>query len=158
MLLAWITDGDHSCFPLNSAFASRVYNYVNHHVSLFCQWKYWITLFKVKFTAKVQISVHLSRYHLNCWTCCNQTWYGNTSSWAKMSGEKNWDTFVKLTVRAYVIKTWLFMLFYSFWTVDSFATNPNFMVDHYKLRCPVKILDCCAVVKVKVAAKAEYFS
>ena len=42
---------------------------------------------KVKTTEKVKNSSECSsgQYLLSCWTVCNQTWYGDVSSWARAS-------------------------------------------------------------------------
>ena len=50
-------------------------------------WKYALTLTKMHFTEKVKNSSKCSSgwYLLSCWACCSQTWYGNASSWARVS-------------------------------------------------------------------------
>ena len=104
-------------------------------------WKKWITAFKVEVTANVQkVSKCLSRaYRLNCCMFCNQTWYDDALSWARVSckrigllclfmklgfspdiihsgwlGSKHPLTVlkVKVTARAYLIKKWHFLWFF----------------------------------------------
>ena len=50
-------------------------------------WEYWIAVFKVKVTAKVQIVMEClsCRYLLNRWTFCDQTWCDEALSWAWVS-------------------------------------------------------------------------
>ena len=45
---------------------------------------------------------------------CNQTWYCGATPWARMSCKKPWDSIfkVKVTVWAYIIKTWRFLLYH----------------------------------------------
>ena len=61
-------------------------------VSWVVLWKDCIAVFvlKVKVTAKIQNFIEFSSgpYILNCWTTCNQTWYGDASLWARQSCEK----------------------------------------------------------------------
>ena len=49
----------------------------------------WIVLWK-EVTEKVQNSSECSsgQYLLSYWTFCNQTWYGDATSWAKVSCKK----------------------------------------------------------------------
>ena len=57
-------------------------------ISWIVLWKDWIfVVVKVKVTEKVQNSSECSSewYLLCCWTFCNQTWYGDATSWAKVS-------------------------------------------------------------------------
>ena len=42
-------------------------------------WKNWFTIFNVKVTAKAYI-IKIWLYRLNCWSVCNQTWFGRTPS------------------------------------------------------------------------------
>lgn len=55
-----------------------------------------------------------SRYLLNCWTFCNQTWSGGASSWARVLREKIFVLFfkAKVTARAHIIEISLFLLFW----------------------------------------------
>ena len=52
-------------------------------------WKDWIALSWSR-SQKVQNSSECSSwwYLLSCWTFCNQTWYGDATSWAKVSCKK----------------------------------------------------------------------
>ena len=54
---------------------------------------------------------------------------------------------VKVTVRAYKIEIWLFLLYHL--NYDSFATKHSMIVNHYKPKCPGKILDCCVQLQVQ---------
>ena len=76
-------------------------------------WRNWIAVFKVKVTAKLEnVNEYLSiQYLLNCWTSYHQTWYGDASSWARIS-QKYWFAVwkVKVTVKDHVIKIWLFAI------------------------------------------------
>ena len=86
-----------------------------HHHKLGCAGKrlHQCVVLKVKVTAKVQIVNEFSSGPclLNCWTFCNWAWYGDASSWARVSCEKNWLTLfkVKVTVRASMIRILLFL-------------------------------------------------
>ena len=65
-------------------FATKLGLIVNHHKLE--SWKNWITVFKVKVTVKIQ-NVNecvFGQYILNCWTFCNQTWYRDALSWARV--------------------------------------------------------------------------
>ena len=52
-------------------------------------WRYWIVMFKVKVTAKVQnVDGCLSRWYLlNHWTFYSQTWSNEAPSWARLSSK-----------------------------------------------------------------------
>ena len=56
-------------------------------ISWIVLWTHWIT---VKVTENVENSSECSsgRYLFNCWTFCNQTWYSDASSWARVSCKK----------------------------------------------------------------------
>ena len=85
------------------------------HYKLAVLWKNRMTAFKVKVTAKVQnVSECLSGWYLlNRRSCWCQTWYGNAASWARVWYRKKWLAAfnVKVTMRAYIIKIWLFLLY-----------------------------------------------
>ena len=63
-----------------------------HHHKLDCPVKRLdcSVVVKVKVTEKVKNSSECSSgwYLLSCWTVCNQTWYGDAKSWAKVSCRK----------------------------------------------------------------------
>ena len=66
-------------------FATK-HGHIVHFISQSAIWRDWITVIKVKVTAKFQnVSECMSRWHLlNCWTFYYQTWYDDASSWAKL--------------------------------------------------------------------------
>ena len=70
-------------------FASKL-GLMAHHHRVDCLVKRLDCSAVVKVTEKVQNSSECSsgRYLLSCWTFCNQTWYGNASSWARVSWKK----------------------------------------------------------------------
>ena len=58
--------------------------------------------------------------------------------------QKNWFTVfnVKVTMRAYISKKWLFLLYLlNCWC--PFAARLGFIVQHHKPECPVEQLDFC---------------
>ena len=81
-----------------------------HHHQLDCLVKRLdcSVVIKVKVTEKVNNSSDCSSglYLLDCWTFHNQTWYGNSSSWARVSCiEILFAVFkFKVTVRAHIIR------------------------------------------------------
>ena len=83
---------------------------------------------KVEVTGRVQNSSECSSgwYLLNCWTFCDQTWYGDASSWASVM-QKYWFAVFKLKVmmRVHIIKYDCF--YHIYWTADPFATRFNWM-------------------------------
>ena len=105
-------------------------------ISWIVLWTHWIT---VKVTENVENSSECSsgRYLFNCWTFCNQTWYGDTSSWARVSCEKiGFAIFkVRVTMRAHIIRYDCFC--HICWTADLFVTKFNWMVHHHRLECLV---------------------
>ena len=62
---------------------------MTHHRKLSCLVKRLLHCYVLKVTAKVKNVIEFSSrpYLLNCWTFCNQTWYDDVSSWAKLSCE-----------------------------------------------------------------------
>ena len=60
-------------------------------ITLSILWRFWIAVFKVKATAKFQnVNEYLSRpYLLNHLDFSYRTWYGDASSWARLSVKKN---------------------------------------------------------------------
>ena len=79
-------------------------------------WKNWITVFKVKLTAKFQnVNKCLSRQHfLNHWHFYCQTWYGNASLWARLSFKKIGllSSRSRSLLRITWLKKWLFNILY----------------------------------------------
>ena len=63
-----------------------------HHHKVDCLWKDWIALLWSRSRSqkrfRIPVNVHLEWYLLSCWTFCNQTWYGDATSWAKVSCKK----------------------------------------------------------------------
>ena len=63
----------------------------------------------------VTLVTHICSHSAECLfaTFCNQTWYCGAPPWAGMSCEKKWDSIfkVKVTVCAYIIKIWQFLLY-----------------------------------------------
>ena len=111
-----------SVFWTADPFATKL-GLVAHHFKLNCLVKRLdcFVVINVKVTKKVKNSSECSSgwYLLNCWTFCNQTWYGNGSSWARVSCEKSlrahlyvvgmlWFMFLTETKRACPL---LFILF-----------------------------------------------
>ena len=57
------------------------------------------------------------QYPLNCWSFFNQIWYGDASSWARLSSKKDFFAVfeVKVTVKDHKIKIWLFNICNETW-------------------------------------------
>ena len=94
-------------------FATRPSLIVQHR-KLKCPVEIFITVFEDKVTAKNQnVSDCLSGWYLNHRTFCYQTWYGDATSWSRLScGKKLFAVFkIKVITRADMIKTWLFLLY-----------------------------------------------
>ena len=55
-------------------------------------WKDWIALLWSRSRSqkrfRIPVNVHLDDISLSYWTFCNQTWYGDTTSWAQVSSKK----------------------------------------------------------------------
>ena len=64
----------------------------------------WFTIFNVDVAARAyDIKILLfSLYLLNCWSVCNQTWFDNTASEARVTCGKNGITAFKVKVTAKV--------------------------------------------------------
>ena len=99
---------------------------------------------QLKVTGKVQSSSECSSgwYLLNFWTFCNQTWYGDATSWAKVSCKKIgllslssgslWGLILSdMTVSTVSTELLIF-----------FITKFNWMVHYHRLECFVWNLDC----------------
>ena len=71
-------------------FASKLGLMARHHtVDCFVKLLDYSVVVKFKVTEKVQnFSECTSECYLLCWTFCNQTWYGDETSWAKISCKK----------------------------------------------------------------------
>ena len=81
-------DYSHYIFWTSDPFATRLGLLVSHR-KLECPLKNWITVFKVKVTAKDQnVSEWLCRYLLIHHTFCYQTWHDDASLWARVSYRK----------------------------------------------------------------------
>ena len=108
-----------------------------HHNKVDCLVKKLDCSVVVKVTEKVQNSSEYSsrRYALSCWTFCNQTWYGDATSWAKVSCKKigllssssgsQWRLILSdMTVSTIAAEQLIF-----------FATKFNWMVRYHKPEC-----------------------
>ena len=71
----------------------------------------------------------------------NLVWWCSITSQSVL--QKNWFTVfnVKVTVRAFMIKIWLFLLYLL--NCCYFATRLGLLVQHHKLECPVRKWDYC---------------
>ena len=89
---------------------------------------------KVKVTEEVQNSSKCSSgpYLISCGTFCNQTWYGDASSWAGVVQEDCFAVFkFRVTVRAHIIR---YDSFYHICCIDDLsATKFNWIVHHHEL-------------------------
>ena len=86
-------------------------------------WRNWIVVFRIKVTAKFQNANDcLSRCCLlKCWTLCYQTWYGDASSWAKLSS-KNIGLLSSRSRSQWRIMSPRMTFWYILWTADPFVT------------------------------------
>ena len=100
-------------------------------------WNGWIALLwsrsesQKRFRIPVNVHVDISAQLL---TFCNQTWYGDATSWARVSLQEDWFAVFKfrVTMRAHLIRYDYF--YHICWTADLF-TKFNWMVHHHKLEC-----------------------
>ena len=107
-------------------------------ISWIALWKDWIALLWSRSGSQgrlhILVNVHLD--NINCWTFCNQTWYCDALSWARVMQEDLFAVFkFKVTVKTYIIKYNSF--YHIYWTANLFATKFNLMVYHHKLECLV---------------------
>lgn len=88
------------------------------------------------------------RNHSSMWAlsrkCClnhsafyGRSWCRGTSSWVRVPFRKHG----MLSSRVYIVSLYD-CFYYTFWTKKYFATRLNLLVDHHKLKCPVKMSDC----------------
>ena len=114
---------------------------MTHHHKLGCLVKRLdcSVVVKVKVTEKVQNSSEClcGRYLLNCWTFCDQTWYGDASSWARVSCKKIGllSSKFRVTVKVHSIRYDFF--YHICWIGDLFVTKVYGMVHCNKLECSV---------------------
>ena len=63
-----------------------------HIISWIALWTNWIALLwsrsRSQKRLRIPVSVHLDDILHSCWTFCSQTWYGDATSWAKVSCKK----------------------------------------------------------------------
>ena len=97
---------------------------------------------QVKVTEKVRNSSECSAgwYPLSCWTFCNQTWYGDATSWAKVSCKKIGLLSSSSGTQWGLIWSNMTCFYNICWTAYLFATRFNWMVHHHKLECFVEKL------------------
>ena len=129
-----------------------------HHHKLDCLVKRldFSVVVKVNVKGKVQNSSESlsGRYLLSCWTFCNQTWYGDATSWMRLSSRRL-VCFLRfrVTVKDHIIKMSLSNR--SSELLILLQLNLVLMAHHHKLDCLVKRLDCSVVVKIKVKKKKK---
>ena len=108
-------------------------------------WGNWIAVFKVKVTAKLQNANEcFSRQYLqNHWTFYHQVWFGDASSWTRVSCEKT--GWLSSRSRSQQGLRWskYDSFYYIFWTADPFANRLGLMVHYHRLAYLMKKLVCC---------------
>ena len=95
-------------------------------ISLIVLWKVRISLVWSRSRSqerfKIPVNVHLN--DIKCWTFCNHTWYGDASSWARVSCTRV-DRFAVwkfgVTVRVHIVEYNCF--FHIYWTADLFEAR-----------------------------------
>ena len=98
----------HHCYPCSPSFPPPTPYKINRGGGVGGYWNHLVGSVVLS-----KCPIMSTQYLLNRWTIFYQTWYGGVLSRGDMSCKKNWFTIfsVKVTVRAYIIKIWLFLLY-----------------------------------------------